>query len=216
MYLPPYHQFTDRDGLFALINAHRLGTWVCQGANGLIANHLPFVLDLQQGPHGTLLGHVARGNGVWRELHPHTPSVVAFQGPQAYITPGWYPGKAEHGRVVPTWNYVAVHAHGVARVVDDRDVLLDLLTRLTDAQEARQAVPWRVADAPADFIESLLRAVVCIEIPITRLEGRLKASQDEARADREGTVRGLRARGHAADHALADWVQNALDNDPAT
>lgn len=214
MYQPPYHRFDDSAEQFDLIDAHPLGTWVCQGAQGLIANHLPFVLDRARGEHGTLLCHVARGNPVWRALAPGAPGapgVVAFMGPQGYITPGWYPGKTEHGRVVPTWDYVAVHAHGVARVVDDRDRLLDLLTRLTHAQEARQAAPWQVADAPTDFIESLLLAVVCIEMPITRLEGRLKASQDEAPADRAGTVRGLRASGSGA--ALADWVQNALDRD---
>ncbi len=211
MYLPPYHRFDDSAEQLHLIDAHPLGTWVCQGAQGLIANHLPFVLDRARGPHGTLLCHVARGNPVWRALTPGAPGVVAFMGPQAYITPGWYPGKTEHGRVVPTWDYVAVHAHGVARVVDDRDRLLDLLTRLTHAQEARQAAPWRVADAPAEYIDALLHAVVCIEMPITRLEGRLKASQDEAPADRAGTVRGLRASGSGA--ALADWVQNALDRD---
>lgn len=210
MYRPPYHRLDAQAAQFDLIDAHPLGTWVCQGGQGLIANHLPFVLDRTCGAYGTLLCHVARGNPVWRTLKPDAPGVVAFMGPQAYITPGWYPGKAEHGRVVPTWDYVAVHAHGVARVVDDRDRLLDLLTRLTDAQEARQAAPWSVADAPADFIESLLRAVVCIEIPITRLEGRLKASQDEAPADRLGTVDGLRERGHGADRALADLVEQAL------
>ena len=216
MYLPPYHRFDDRTAQFDLIAHHPLGTWVCQGPEGLIANHLPFVLDRELGENGTLRCHVARGNPVWRALDRAVPSVVAFMGPQSYITPGWYPGKAEHGRVVPTWDYVAVHAHGVARVVQDREALLALLNRLTDQHEAAQARPWRVADAPPDYIDGLLRGVVCIEIPIGRLEGRLKASQDEARADREGTVRGLRARGHAADHALADWVQNALDNDPAT
>lgn len=211
MYLPPHHRLDDRDALFALIEAHPLGTWVCQGAGGLTVNHIPFLLDRSQGPHGTLLGHVARANTVWRDLHTATPCVVAFLGPQTYITPGWYPGKAEHGRVVPTWNYSAAHAHGVARVVEDRDALLDLLTRLTDAQEAGRPDPWRVGDAPADFIERLSRAIVGIQIPIERLEGKLKASQDEARADRVGTVNGLRACPGEATQAMADLVQQALD-----
>lgn len=213
MYLPPYHQLTDRNTLFALIDAHPLGTWVCQGAEGLIANHVPFVLDRHRGPHGTLLGHVARGNGVWRELHDNTPSIVTFQGPQAYITPAWYPGKAEHGQVVPTWNYAVAHAHGVTRVIDDRDELLNLLNRLTDAQEAGHPAPWRVADSPTDFIDRLMRSIVGIQIPIDRLEGKLKASQDEAWADRAGTVNGLRACTSDTAHAMADLVQKAMDND---
>lgn len=216
MYLPPYHQLTDRDGLFSLMEEHPLGTWVCQGAGGLVVNHIPFLLDRQQGRHGTLLGHVARANTVWRDLHAGVPSVVAFLGPQAYITPSWYPGKVEHGRVVPTWNYTAAHAHGVARVIDDRDRLLDLLARLTDAQEATRPVPWRVADAPAPFIDQLLRAIVGIEIPIDRIEGKRKVSQDEATADRQGTVDGLRGDAGDRSHAMADLVQKALDADTFT
>jgi transcriptional regulator len=215
MYLPPYHRFDDRSAQFDLIAHHPLGTWVCQGTDGLIANHLPFLLDRERGENGTLLCHVARGNPVWRALDQPAPSVVAFMGPQSYITPAWYPGKANHGRVVPTWDYVAVHAHGEARVVQDRGALMKLLNRLTDQLEAAHARPWRVTDAPADYIAGLLRSVVCIEIPVTRIEGRLKASQDEARPDREGTVRGLRACGHGSAPAMADWVQNALDNDTA-
>ncbi|MBT9549731.1 MAG: FMN-binding negative transcriptional regulator [Hydrogenophaga sp.] len=216
MYLPPYHQLTDRDALFSLIDTHPLGTWVCQGSGGLTVNHTPFVLDRRRGPHGTLLGHVARANSVWREWAADTPCVVAFHGPQAYITPGWYPGKAEHGRVVPTWNHTVAHAHGVARVVDDRDALLDLLNRLTDAQETGRPAPWRVADAPADFVDRLMRAIVGIQIPIDRLEGKLKASQDEARADRLGTVSGLRACPDHTAQAMADLVQKALDTDAPT
>lgn len=213
MYLPPHHRLDDRDALFALIEAHPLGTWVCQGAGGLIVNHIPFLLDRSQGTHGTLLGHVARANPVWRTWSADMPCVVAFQGPQAYITPGWYPGKAEHGRVVPTWNYTVAHAHGEARVIDDRDALLALLSRLTDVHEAPQAASWRVADAPAPFIDQLMRAIVGIQIPIDRLEGKLKASQDEAWADREGTVNGLRACPGEAAQAMADLVQKARDND---
>ena len=215
MYVPARHRFDDREALFALMGAHPLGGWVCHGVDGLVANHVPFFLDRTRGPHGTLVGHVSRANGVWRALGAGAPSVVMFQGPQAYVTPGWYPGKAAHGEVVPTWNYVVVHAHGVARAVDDRDWLLGVLNRLTDEHEARQALPWRVGDAPAAYVDRLLRAVVGIEIPIDRLEGRLKASQDEARPDREGTVRGLRASTCPWAQAMAGLVQRALDDDAA-
>jgi transcriptional regulator len=215
MYIPSRHSLNGREALFSLMDAHPLGAWVCRGRDELIANHIPFFLDRRRGPHGTLLGHVARANPVWKELSAAPPSVVMFQGPQAYITPGWYPGKAEHGQVVPTWNYVVVHAHGVARVMDDREALLGLLNRLTDANEAQQATPWRVADAPPAYIDKMLNAIVGIELPITRLEGKLKASQDEAGPDRLGTVLGLRrVPGQAA---MADLVMQAIraDSDPA-
>jgi transcriptional regulator len=138
------------------------------------------------------------------------PSVVMFMGPHAYISPNWYPGKAAHGKVVPTWNYVAVHAHGTARAVDDRDWLRDMLRRLTAANESVQPTPWRVEDAPADFIDKLMRAIVGIEIPIERLEGRNKASQDEDLQDRVGTVQGLRDSGSEQATAVAARVEYAI------
>jgi transcriptional regulator len=153
---------------------------------------------------------------VWRELQETTPSVVMFQGPQTYITPGWYPGKAEHGKVVPTWNYTVAHAHGVTRVVEDRDWLLDMLNRLTGVHEATQPAPWRVADAPADYIDAMLRAIVGIEIPIARLEGKCKASQDEDLQDRIGTVRGLQQCPQDAAQAMARLVDNAIPPESRT
>jgi transcriptional regulator len=215
MYVNPSHQLTDREAIFSLIASHPLGAWVCHGREGLIANHVPFLLDRSRGPHGTLIGHVARANGVWRELDAATPSVVMFQGPQAYITPGWYPGKTEHGRVVPTWNYVVAHAHGVARAIEDREWLLDMLNRLTDAQEARQSAPWSVSDAPRSFIDKLMGVIVGIELPIERLEGKLKVSQDEANQDRRGTVQGLRNKPGDEAEAVADLVGKAMEADAA-
>ena len=210
MYIRQDHQLTDPGAMFSLMDEHALGAWVVHCTDGLAANHVPFLLDRSRGPHGTLIGHVARANPVWRALGTATPSLVMFQGPQSYITPNWYPGKAEHGKVVPTWDYAVVHAHGVARAVEDPAWLLDLLERLTNAHEAAQPAPWQVKDAPADYIDKLLRAIVGIEIPIARLEGKLKASQDEAVRDRLGTVEGLRGlvRPKAA---MADLVANALD-----
>lgn len=215
MYIHPLHRLTDREALFALMASHPLGAWVCHGRAGLVANHVPFLLDRSRGPHGTLMGHVSRANTVWRELASASSSVVMFQGPQAYITPGWYPGKSEHGEVVPTWNYVVAHAHGVARAIDDREWMFEMLSRLTQAHEDHRPVPWSVSDAPAPFIDRMMRAIVGIEIPIDRLEGKRKASQDEAMPDRLGTVRGLR--GHACDaaRAMAALVQEAIDADAA-
>ncbi len=210
MYVRKQHQWTDREEVFALIEAHVLGAWVCQAEGGLLANHVPFVLDRSRGEHGTLMCHVSRANPVWRALGAGVPSVVMFRGPQAYITPGWYPGKAEHGKVVPTWNYLAVNAHGAARVVDDPAWLLGLLNRLTQTHEAGRPRPWQVGDAPADYIDKQLRAIVGIEIPIDRLEAKCKASQDEALEDRRGTVAGLRAEQREASAAMADWVQRAM------
>ncbi len=179
MYVSKHHELNERDEIFSLIESNPLGAWVCQPVDTLVANHLPFFLDRSRGPHGTLMGHVARANTVWRQLGPGMSSVVLFQGPQAYITPGWYPGKVAHGKVVPTWNYVAAHALGTARVMEDRGWMLDMFNRLTDAQEARQTQPWRVSDAPSEYIDATLSAIVGIEIPVDRLEGKLKVSQDE-------------------------------------
>ena len=215
MYIHPQHALTDREALFALMASHPLGAWVCQGGEGLVANHVPWLLDRSRGPLGTLIGHVARANAVWRVLRPAAPSVVMFQGPQAYITPGWYPSKAEHGKVVPTWNYQVVHAHGTARAFDDRDELLDLVHRLTDMQEHHRPMPWRVGDAPSTYIDAMLRAIVGIEIPIDRLEGKLKASQDEALQDRHGTVRGLREDGADEAASMAHLVMQAIETDAA-
>lgn len=213
MYLPSYHTQPDANAAYTLIAAHPLGAWVCPSAEGLVANHIPFIFEASRGVCGTLLGHVSKANPVWRQLNlaEAQPSVVMFQGPQAYITPNWYPSKAEHGKVVPTWNYSVAHAHGTARAVHDAAWLLDLLTRLTAANEAAQPMPWQVQDAPPDFINRLLAAVVGIEIPIDRLECKLKVSQDEALADRLGTVAGLNAKGCDNASAMAALVQQAVD-----
>ena len=215
MYIRQDHRQDDRDAMFALIDAQPLGAWVAQTGDGLVANHIPFLLDRTRGPHGVLLGHVARANPVWRALEAGVASIVMFQGPQGYITPNWYPGKAEHGKVVPTWDYAVVHAHGEARAIEDPAWLLAMLNRLTDANEAAQPAPWKVDDAPRDYIDKLLRAIVGIEIPIGRLEGKLKVSQDEAVRDRLGTVDGLRALVQPK-AALAELVSQALAQEGKT
>lgn len=210
MYTPKAHALTDVAAMHAHIAEHPLGSWVCNAQSQLIANHIPFVLDAQHGTHGRLLGHVSRANLVWRELAGGATSMVMFMGPDAYITPSWYPGKLQHGKVVPTWNYVTVHAHGVARAIEDTGWILDVINRLTDAQESHRQNPWKVSDAPSDYINRMLRAVVGIEITIERLEGRLKVSQDEDELDRLGTVEGLRQTCEAPSSVLADLVLDAL------
>jgi transcriptional regulator len=213
VYIRAQHHFHHPDDLPGLIEAHALGTWVQPATEGLQINHVPFVLDRAHGPQGTLVGHVARANPVWQALEAGAPSVVVFHGPQAYITPGWYPGKAAHGKVVPTWNYAVVHAHGVARAVHDTDWKRAMLERLSQAHEAAQPQPWQVSDAPADYIDRMLRAIVGIELPIDRLEGKLKASQDEDLPDRLGTVAGLQRSENPASRAMGAWVAAAVNSE---
>jgi len=210
MYTPKYHALTDIAAMQSHIDQHALGAWVCTADNRLVANHIPFVLDRQHGPHGQLLGHVSRANPVWRALANGAPSVIMFMGPNAYITPAWYPSKKTHSKVVPTWDYVTVHAHGVARSVEEPSWILDMLNRLTDAQESGRSNRWQVSDAPADYVAKKLRAIVGIEITIDQLEGRLKVSQDEEREDRLGTVEGLMQEFSAPAQALAGMVLREL------
>jgi transcriptional regulator len=210
VYVPKYHAQSGVVDAQALIEAYPLGAWVAPSNEGLVANHIPFLLDRSRGRFGTLLGHVSRANPAWTQLLASERSVVMFQGPQSYITPGWYPSKQEHGKVVPTWNYAVAHAHGVARAIDDEAWLREMLVRLTAAHEFSRQLPWKMTDAPADFIDKLLRAVVGIEIPIERLVGKLKASQDEALQDRLGTVVGLAAEGTENAMAMASIVERAI------
>ncbi len=208
MYLPTHFEETRSEVLHALLRSHPLGLLVTQGATGIEANGIPFVLDPDPGGgFGTLRGHVARANPVWREARTDVESLVVFQGPQGYISPGWYASKAEHGKVVPTWDYVMVQARGRLRVIDDAAWLLAFVTRLTERHEAPLAAPWAVSDAPQDYIESMLRAIVGIEITLTALTGKWKLSQNRPAADRDGVVRGLGEVGGSDAAALAAQVR---------
>lgn len=206
-YLPPHFEETDRATLHALVLAQPLGTWVVQHQGELLVNHIPFLLDAERGEHGTLVGHVARANPVWRALAGGATSVVVFMGPQAYVSPNWYPSKHVHGKAVPTWNYATVHAHGVPLAFDDPARVLEVVTRLTQRHEAAQAQPWQVSDAPADYLQSMLKAIVGIEIPVQRWVGKVKASQNRTVADRLGVVAGLVGRGSEDGVAMAALVQ---------
>ena len=206
MYIPRHHEELDSAVLHALIRAHPLGTWVTHADEELIVNHVPFLLDPRRGPHGALIGHVARANKVWSAFSRTVPSVVAFQGPESYITPSWYPSKHDQGKAVPTWNYAVVHAHGLPVVNDDKTWLLNHVNQLTDFHEAGRAAPWRVSDAPRDYIERMIDGIVGIEIPISKLVGKWKVSQNRSRPDKLGIVAGLSAEDNPRSREMAALV----------
>ncbi|MGH7006456.1 MAG: FMN-binding negative transcriptional regulator, partial [Alphaproteobacteria bacterium] len=165
--------------------------------------------DPAPAPHGTLVGHIARPNPQGRGARDDVDALAIFHGPQAYISPNWYPTKREHGKVVPTWNYVTVHAYGPLRIIDDADWLRRLVTRLTDLHESTSAVPWKVTDAPDAFIDQMLKGIVGIEIPLRRLDGKWKLSQNRAAPDQAGTIAGLEARGDSDSRHIADAMSAA-------
>ena len=192
MYQPSHHSEDRLEVQHALIRTYPLGALVTLGEEGLVANHIPFILDEGAGALGTLRGHVARANGQWREFRRDVEALVIFQGPQSYITPSWYPTKQETGKVVPTWNYVVVHAYGAIRAIEDGNWLRDQIERLTALQEGVRAEPWAVSDAPGAFIDAMMKAIVGIEIDVTRMEGKWKVSQNRPLADRHGVAQGLK------------------------
>jgi transcriptional regulator len=205
MYRPPLFREDRLDVQHALIRAHPLGLLVSAGPDGLVANHVPFVLHPAASERGTLHCHVARANPHWRELSAVDECLVIFQGPQVYVTPSWYETKRETGKVVPTWNYATVHVWGRPQVIDDVDWLRRNVEDLTRMNESAFPAPWKVDDAPADFVASQLKAIVGIEIPVARIEGKWKVSQNRPEADREGVVTGLRAQGGES-ATMADLV----------
>lgn len=209
MYVSPHFEESNLAVLHGLIRSHPLAAWITVADGTLVANHIPFVLDPSRGDFGTLIGHVARPNPVWKQLSPDVSSLVIFQGAEHYISPSWYPTKAETGKVVPTWNYVVVHAHGVPTLFHDRDRLLAHVTALTETHESRFETPWRVSDPPAGFVDSLLKGIVGIEIPIASLTGKWKVSQNRSNADRHTVVEELRKRQDDRSQQMADLVERA-------
>ena len=209
MYIPTSFREDDLPTLHAYLDAHPLAALVTavEGPANLYATHLPLVLERSVGSLGTLRGHLARANPHARQLATGAAqALVLFSGPDAYITPNWYPLKAEHGRVVPTWNYVAVHAFGTAVLRDDPEFLHAHLEALVARHEASRSMGWKVSDAPAEFIAQQARAIVGLEIPIDRLEGTWKMSQNRAAADIDGVIAGLGASGSPTDRVVADIV----------
>lgn len=194
MYVPSQFRQEDLTALHELMGRVGFISLVTTTPNGMLATHAPVLCNTSDGPHGTLRGHIARANPQWKTADAGQEALAIFVGPNDYISPQWYEAKREHGRVVPTWNYVAVQAYGKITFSDDRDLLLDIVTRLTEKHEAASERPWRVSDAPAEYVEGLLRAIVAFEMPISRIEASWKLSQNRSEADRNGAIAGLKAK----------------------
>jgi transcriptional regulator len=208
MYTPVQFKVGETAEAHALMRAHPFAILVTHGADGVMATHLPTVLKVDAAsPLGRIECHVARPNPQWKTFAADIDALMIFQGAEAYIRPGWYPSKAEHGKVVPTWNYAVVHAYGRLEVVDDKDWLLAHVGELSDQQEAPFAARWSTADAPADFLERQARGIVGLRLEIARLEGKVKMSQNRDHADRDGVVRGLAERAQGQDAAAAALVE---------
>ncbi len=203
MYIPKHFAQPDREALCEIIRTYPLATLVTHTADGFSANHLPMHLTAGEHSAGILSGHVARANPLWTELHAAKEVLAIFHGPHAYISPSWYPEKAKSGMVVPTWNYVVVHVRGKLKVIDDAAWLHRHLQLLTAQQEASFASPWRVQDAPASFIEKLAHAIVGIELEITSLTGKWKASQNQSVENQLGAVQGLQDSDTTERHQMA-------------
>jgi len=207
MYCPSIFSEKRIPVIHDLISRHSLGTWTCWVNDQLVVNHIPFVLDDRVGEFGTLSGHVAKANPIWKFVSEAAPSVVVFQGAQAYITPSWYSSKKEHGKVVPTWNYAVVHAHGCASAIHDKHWLLEHITELSDRKEAGRDTPWKVTDAPENFTKKLTNGIVGISIPIRTLEGRWKMSQNKNELDKKGVVTGLQASASGQEKEMAEMIR---------
>jgi transcriptional regulator len=197
MYVPAHFAEHRPEELQRILREHPLGMLVTHGPDGLLdANHLPFEYDPAAGAHGTLIAHVARANPVWQRCPTGSPVMVVFRGAEGYISPSWYPSKHEAHRQVPTWNYEAVHAHGTLTVRDDERFVRGVVARLTRRHEAGEPRPWKMSDAPPDYIDGLLSHIVGIEIAVTSLEGKAKLSQNKQARDRLHAAETLAARGH--------------------
>jgi transcriptional regulator len=207
MYLPPHFEQTDPAAVAGLIAAFPLATIVLPSAEGLVANHIPLQLSAGEGTHGILRGHVARNNDLWRMADATQEAVVIFQAPDAYISPNWYPTKQETHEVVPTWNYAVVHAYGPIVIHDDEKWLRGVIGKLTKSMESDQPKPWNMGQAPREYTAALLREIVGIEIPVSRLIAKWKMSQNRIEADRQGAATGLRAAGESH----REWIASEIE-----
>ncbi len=207
MYIPPHFEESRPQVLHALMRARPLATLVMLTSSGLLANHLPLQLQPAQGACGVLRGHVARANPAWKDIGAGTDALAIFQGAGRYISPSWYPSKREHGKVVPTWNYCAVHAWGRLRIHDDAAWLRGLVRGLTEEHEADLPQPWSIDDAPPGYLAAMLEQIVGIELEITRIEGKWKVSQNQPAANRAGAAEALDSRNRGEDAEMAELIR---------
>lgn len=210
MYNPSAFRETRPEILEAALAAHPLATFVTIGSQGLDASHIPLIHHPGEGDWGVLRGHMARANPQWQQYTQESEALAIFSGPQHYVTPAWYPSKQENGKVVPTWNYLVVHARGSLSFQHEPEWLLANVQALTEAQEKSRETPWRVSDAPQDYIENMLRAIVGVEMKIASLEGKWKVSQNRSVPDRQGVAAGLRNLHSPAADEMAALVQMSL------
>lgn len=207
MYLPKHFEQQDLESLTSLLKTYPLGTLVTQHEGVLEANHIPFLIEGPLAAGGKLIGHVAKGNPVWKHDVTTQETLVIFQGPESYITPNWYPSKQVHHQVVPTYNYAVVHVYGQLFVTHDEAVKRRIVGDLTASMEKMRESTWQVSDAPAEYIEKMLNAIVGIELTITRIQAKWKVSQNRDAADREGVAHGLSGPGSTErDHRMRGVV----------
>lgn len=211
VYLPEHFAESRTEALRQVIAAHPLATLVTLGPGGIAANHIPLLLDTARGEFGTLIGHVARSNDLWRTGNHAGESLAVFGSAEAYVSPNWYASKRETHEVVPTWNYAVVHAYGQLVIHDDEKWVRGVVGRLTKTMEASQPAPWKMADAPPAYLKGMLASIVGIEIPVARMIGKWKVSQNRSEADRATATAGLRSTGDPGDAAMADLIEVRSD-----
>ncbi len=212
MYNPKHFKIADEQSIYEFIHQYPLGTVVSLRAGEMEAEHIPLLLSASSSSKKTLQGHIAKANAFWKDYDAGTQVLVIFQGPDAYITPNWYPSKQQHGKVVPTWNYSAVHVKGIVQFIHDASWKLQFLKQLTNVHEARQESPWSVDDAPADYVQKLLNAIVGVEIEITAISGKEKLSQNKSDLDFYGAVDGLKQMGSPQTAVLATQMEQLTNS----
>jgi transcriptional regulator len=218
LYLPAHFNETRPDVMRALMRSRPLSTLVTQCETGLVANHVPVQTLEEPAPLGCIRGHIARANPLWKEYRADTQALAIFQGPQVYVSPSFYPSKAKTGEVVPTWNYAVVHASGTLRFIQDTAWLRDFVAGLTTTHEQPRAMPWKIDDAPAPYIDKMLSLIVGFEFSITALSGKWKVGQNRTQADQQGVIRNLQSAGDANSHEIAALLAalNAAPETPPT